>query len=266
MSRPLHRDPLLDPAQLDRAARDRLTDELYVVQQAVFAEVSKDEFRRYVVDSPAVRTRIAVYRDDTGRAVGFAAFHVFAVPQGGRTVDVMRAEVGLLPAYRGRSAASGLLVREALAAIWRHPTRTRVFVASPVHPASYLAFSRIAAAYPRPDRPTPAALQALMDSLDGPLGLDRPERAGVHVRKVGWITRQSPAEAAMWAAHPSPLVRYYLDENPHYTEGHGLRILMQVSLLRVLQGCARLAAQAWRRRWRARPAPAPATAPTGAAA
>lgn len=233
----MHADRPLDPAALTADERAALTDELYAVQVQIFDGVDRDTFRGYVVDSPAERTRIQVFRDERGRAVGYAAAHVFTVEVAGAPTAVLRSEVGLLPAWRGRSAACGLLLREVARLLVIRPLQRRCLVACPVHPASYYAISRASAqVWPRPGAETPAPIRRLFAALDGALGLSRPDGAGEHARSVGWITRQSASEAAYWAQHGSPLVQFYVAQNPGYARGDGLRIALPLGAAAVADG------------------------------
>jgi hypothetical protein len=238
----------LNPQALTAAGRDALTDELFAVQRAVFSGVSRAAFRRYVVDSSAARTRVQVFRDENGAAVGYAAVHHFHLEVEGRKTVVLRAEVGLKPAWRGQTAAGGLLAREVFWAMVRNPLAQVCFVACPIHPASYLAMARSHhRVWPRPDAATPAGVQALLDALDAPLGLEKAVDGGVHVRKVGWVTRQSAEEAAHWEGHEHALVRFYLEQNPGYVEGQGLRTAVVLSPAVFAQGLAGLVRRQLRR-------------------
>jgi hypothetical protein len=251
--------PPLDPRRLSAAQRDTLTDELFAVQDAVFSGVSRAAFRRYVVDSPARRTRVQVFRDEQGAAVGYAAVHHFHLEVEGRPTVVLRSEVGLKAAWRGQTAAGRLLAQEVFLAMVGNPRARVCFVACPIHPASYLAMARSHdQVWPRPDAATPADVQALLDALDAPLGLERADGGGLHVRKVGWVTRQSADEAVHWASHDHELVRFYLEQNPGYVEGQGLRTAVVLSPVLFVQGLARLAQRQLRRAWR-RLTPAPPT-------
>lgn len=233
----LHAAPPVDPATLSTAERDRLAHDLYAVQSQIFDGVTLEGFRAYVVDSPAQRNRIQVFSDaDTGEVVGFAATHVFTVELERRTVDLLRTEVGLLPAYRGQSAAGRLLLQEGARLAARSVVRDAYFLACPVHPASYWAAARTSRhIWPRPEAATPAHVQETMDQLDVAIGLTRPDYAtSAGVRKVGWITRQTDEEHALWNDHDSALVQFYVDQNPTYTQGDGLMMVAPLTAAAVL--------------------------------
>ncbi|MFT5680857.1 MAG: hypothetical protein ACI8RZ_001763 [Myxococcota bacterium] len=244
-------DRLLDPTTLTDAARAVLTDELYAVQQQVFAGVDREAFRRYVVDSEALRTRIQVYRDAAGTCIGYAALHLFSLSIQDRMTTVMRCEVGILPAHRGQSLAWKLLAREVARVVMVSPLRPAFLVACPVHPASYYAMAKTNPyLYPRPEG-TPEDMTVLLEQLDGALGLSRPTGAGCHARSVGWITRQSVSERAVWQNHSSPLVQFFLRENPDYERGDGLRIACPLSPSSLARGLWNMFGRLIRRQQRA---------------
>jgi len=244
----------IDPKSLSAGETDALARELYAVHQEIFGGVTEADFRAYVVDSPAARTRIQVYRagDADGPVVGFAAVHVFELELDDGPMSLMRAEVGLMEGWRGRSAAAGFLLREGLRVAALSPVRRACFLACPVHPASYLALTRSCGqVWPRPEAPTPAPIQAVMDRLDSDLGLQRPaDAADDGVRKVGWITRQTPSEARFWAGHSDERVRYYIERNPGYRRGDGLLVLAPVDWRSVLDGALGTARRKLSRAWR----------------
>lgn len=256
----VHATAVLDPRTLDAAARDALVDRLYPLHCEIFAGVSKREFRAYVVDSPAQRTRIQVFVAEDGRDVGYVATHVFLVDVGDDSAAVLRSEAGFLREARGQTAAGRLLLTEALGMRLRHPGRRCCFLACPIHPASYYALARTSGnVWPRPEADTPAEVQQLMDVLDGALHLEAPTGAPEGVRKVGWITRQTAAEQASWARHGSELVRFYHRQNPGYVDGSGLRVVAPIDLGTVLSaGLAFVKRQAQRAVRAVGVAPAPA--------
>lgn len=252
-------DRPVDPTTLSPSARDQLARDLFAVQDQIFAGVSFDEFRGYMVDSPAQRTRIQCFRDAETRAVvGYAATHVFTLEVAGETVDLMRAEVGLLPAWRGQSVAGTLLLTEGARLAARSMVRPAFFLACPVHPASYLAAARGSQhLWPRPERTTPPEVQFVMDQLDATIGLTRPvDAVGAGVRKVGWTTRQDAAEQAYWAERSDDLVRYYVEQNPGYTRGDGLLVVAPVSLTSVVDAASTLARRQWARMYKRIKSPA----------
>lgn len=239
----------VDPTALTDAERDALTEALYAVQRQVFAGVDRAAFRKYVIDSEARRTRIQVYRDDAGVCIGYAAIHLFSVDLSGKNTTVMRAEMGMLPAYRGQSLAWKFLAWE-VARVAASPLSQGFFVACPVHPASYYTLARSTPQlFPRPED-TPEAMTALFSQLDDALGMSRPAGAGEHVRSVGWITRQSRAERVSWRNHDSALVQFFLKENPGYEHGEGLRIACPLSLRTLAAGLWSMAGRLVRRQRR----------------
>ncbi|MCB9549339.1 MAG: cyclic nucleotide-binding domain-containing protein [Myxococcales bacterium] len=225
-----------DPHALTAAQRDALSTELFAVHGHIFAGVDEATFRRYVVDSDADHTRIAVYRTPAGEAVGYAALHVFRERLAGRPCAVVRCETGLRRAWRGQSVVAPFVARTIVAWRLRHPGLPMYGFACPVHPASYLAVVRqTQTAWPRVDRPTPPAIEALMHGLADRFHLPAVPGADPGVRDVGWVSRSAPAELAWWASAPQPEARYYTARNPGFAAGHGLLLLVPLGLGHLLR-------------------------------
>lgn len=235
---PLERS-VVDPEALDDVGRQALIDELYAAHAQIFDGVSKAAFAAYVVDSPAQRTRIEIYRA-RGRVVGYQAVHTFVRTVAGQRWVVVRAEMGKLPAYR-RDANGRLMIAEVLRACLRYPGARKAFLGCLVHPSAYLALARVAPEiYPRPEAPTPAPIARVMAELAASFGLERVEEAGEHDRReVGWITRESLADRRAWAARADAEARFYLRANPGYREGQGLVTFVPISPRAFVEGSAR---------------------------
>jgi hypothetical protein len=91
-----------------------------------------------------------------------------------------------------------------------------------VHPSSYcLLAERFSDIHPSRHRiSSPELLKAMADLADT-FGVPAIDGARL-VRSVGWVTKQTPAEADVWASSDHPDVRFFLDANPGYHLGHGL--------------------------------------------
>ncbi len=238
---PVFSTPTIDPATLDETRREALIDRLYDVQRDVFEGVSRAQLARYVVDSPAERTALRVYSDQVGRPVGYLAIHYYERPLGDETALIVRAEAGFRREYRGRSCAHLFgfrhMVQRALS--WRRGPV--YFLSCPVHPAMYMVLARsVPAIYPHWSRPTPSALERLLTELADDFGLDPVTGADPWVRQVGWTTRESPPERALWRRHPAPAVRYYLARNPGYGQGRGMLTLIPGTWANILGALPRL--------------------------
>ncbi|MCA9704607.1 MAG: hypothetical protein KDK70_02020 [Myxococcales bacterium] len=248
MAQPLTQQ-IIDPHALSEAARERLTDELFAAHERIFAGVDREAFSAYVVCSPARRTRIQVFRAGD-QVVGYAAFHVFECAVAGRRSRVLRAEVGLLPAYRRGTRFGWFITREALRAVLGSPGTPVWGLSCATNPATYRTIARHAdMVWPHWERPTPPHVEHLMGELAAQFGL-RPveERPGVY--HVGWRTRQDEAEALGWQQSTHPAARLYVDRNPGYVDGHGLLLLVPVSGLGMVRACLRLLHHALQRRRR----------------
>lgn len=240
---------IIDPRALSPRARASFTDELYALHCRIFAGVSRACFAAYVVDSPAERTRIQVFRDGD-EMVGYAAFHAFERTHAGERCIVVRSEVGLLAAYRRGTRMGGFLVREAMGVRLRHPGRAVYGLSCATNPATYRTITRHCdRVWPHWERPTPPAIAGLMAALAQQFELEPVQGAPAGVFHVGWKTLQDEHEAHQWQGCSHPASRLYMDRNPGYAEGHGLLILVPLDLGGMARAALRLFARKLQRRW-----------------
>ncbi|MCR9165033.1 MAG: hypothetical protein ACE37F_34545 [Nannocystaceae bacterium] len=230
-------DSVVEPARCSRVERDALTDELYEVHAQIFDGVGPDAFRRYVIEPEGARTRLQVFRDTHGDAVGYIAIHRFVRRVGTRDVLILRSEVGLLRPFRGRAPQARFVLLETARAWLAHAGGPTYVFACPVHPGSYYGVTRRACrSWPRPGETTPPQIAGLISQLCRSFGLPSVSGADPLVRAVGWVTRESREDRDYWARHPAAEVAFYRRTNPEYGRGHGLCMLVPVTPRLVLQG------------------------------
>jgi hypothetical protein len=243
----------VDPARLTEPERAALCDELYAVHTQIFDGVDPASFRHYVVEAPGAQTRLQVFREAHGEAVGYIAIHRYMRSLGDRPALVLRSEVGILRPFRGRALQARFVLLETARAWLKHWHRTKYVFACPVHPGSYYGVTRRATrSWPRPDQATPPAVATLMTDLADGFGLQRVCERAPMVRRVGWITRENAEDRAYWARHSAPEVRYYRRENPDYALGHGLLMLVPLTVPLVVQGVIGRALEVFARTGRSR--------------
>lgn len=243
---------VVDPGALDADEQEALIDELYAVQQEIFDGVSREAFACYVVRSTAERTRIQVFRAG-GRAVGYAALHVFDCEVAGRPGAAVRCEVGLEREYRGGSRFGWFFAREAARLLLSSRGRPIYGLSCATSPATYRILERgTREVWPHWSKPTPPALAASMAQLATRFELRpvEPSRPGVY--HVGWKTRETPGEVASWHGCEHPASRFYLERNPGYAQGHGLLLLVPMRPVDLLHSMAGLAKHGLRRAVRQR--------------
>ncbi|KIG13052.1 hypothetical protein DB30_00589 [Enhygromyxa salina] len=229
------RNTTINPDALTPAAKLRLIDELHATHTKMFDGVSKRAFADHVVNSPADRTRIQIFRAGD-RLVGYLAVHTFARIIAGERWVVVRGETGKLPAYR-RRANGNLLISEILRACLRHPRARKAFLGCFVHPSAYVALAHVAPQiYPHWDEPTDPEIHAVMARLADEFGLEPAEAGRQGVRNVGWITRETQAERDSWARRDDPMTRLFMTQNPSYAAGHGLLVLVPLHLRNLVGG------------------------------
>lgn len=228
----------IDPRSLSLEQREALIDALYAAHDQIFSGISRAQFAAYVVDSPAERTRIDVFRSG-GRVIGYHAMHTFVREIAGERWIVLRGETGKLPGYRC-AAKGALMIREILRASLRYPGARKAFLGCFVHPSAYVALAHVAPElYPHWSRPTPERVRAEIEQLAADFGIERVEGRSSGVRRVGWITRETGADRASWDQRRDEATRFYTRMNPGYGAGEGLLVFAPISLSRLIGGSLR---------------------------
>jgi CRP-like cAMP-binding protein len=247
MSRITSTDVIL-PHSLSAEARHQLIDSLYEVHRRIFDGVEREAFARYVVESKAEHTWLLLHKNEAGELVGYFALHIFEKQLGDEPLAVFRAEAGLLREYRGGNVTVRFWMEWVLRYVLKHPGRRVFYMGSLVHPSSYwLVAQHCGEVWPRRDLETPPELLAFMDTLATEFGLEKVHPDRPLVRKVGWRTRETEVEREYWAHCDKPEVRYFLEANPGYGEGHGLVAVVPITP-KNLRSIARSLLTKWMRR------------------
>lgn len=225
----------IDPNDLEEHQRAELSEKLYEIHQTVFAGLDKEAFDRYVINSPAKKTRILLYRNRRKELIGYFGVHRFEKDVDGQPVVIFRGEVGLLPGYRQRDANLSFWWTEATRYKLLHPGKHVYFFFVPVNPSFYAMAARYTyKVYPGRHLNIPADALRLMTHLAPQFGLPAVEEGNPMVRKVGWITLATRQEQEFWRSTRNPYVRFYIDANPKFNEGNGLLTLIPVTIVNAL--------------------------------
>ena len=223
---PLIEAEIINPTALPPVQREAVLRRLYAVHQGIFLGVTMDQFVHYLIRPDAVRTRIQIYRGEGGELVGYCAVHLFELAKNHQLLGIFRAEAGLLPAYRGTGATLWFGAKEAFRYKALHPFRSVALFAMPVHPSSFHMLSKYFwKCYPHPGRAIPERWQKLLLDLAQSSGDEAVDPSDPMVRRVGWITRESEADAAAWHGSEHEDIQFYLSRNPGYAKGHGLAFI-----------------------------------------
>ncbi len=220
------RNETIDPKALTPTAFHALVDSLYSVHTEIFDGVDRDEFEHYVVGSSAEQTRIQVSYGDSGEIAGYLAVHAFRRKFRGEMCTIMRAEAGLRRAYRGNGSHASFFASNVLKTSFGYGGPL-YYLGCLVHPSSYSAFARAAATvWPSRDTEVPPDIREFMMTLGDEFGLKVVDSERPLIRHVGWITRDTEVERRYWQTTHLPAPRYYVEQNPGYTKGHGMLTLV----------------------------------------
>lgn len=226
--------------RLSSQERHLLSQQLYPLQEQLFTGVDYEAFRRYVVDSTAWRTWIYLQHSEQGELVGYLAMHTFRRVIDGKRRQIFRMETGKLAAFRGQDLtilrALGRMLLQSVSGL-RYES---FFFACMVYPASYAMAAKYAPRiWPTLRQLTPPDKQALIFELAASFHLSSVRPEAPYVRHVGWITRENGPQPR-WNAAVNPHAVYFIEENPAFSQGHGLLALMPASLTDICRAVVRL--------------------------
>ena len=203
--------------------REALARELFAVHAQIFAGLSYEEFRSYVVERDAWRTWVYVKHNAAGQLVGYTSMHAFRLVVAGRLSTVIRLEAGTLPAYRGRDLTMVYAVLRLLRIWASHPWRRFCIFAALTHPSSYTFLAHYAPViFPHATTEMPPHVMQRMEELAANFHLERVDAANPLVREVKWVTLESDEDRQRWSNSKRRDTRFYLDHNPGYVQGHGM--------------------------------------------
>lgn len=216
-----------DPSRMTDAQIDGLTQALYPAHCQVFDGVSLEAFRAYVVEPDALRTRIEVYRDERGQALGYTAVHVYERTLYGRPVLVVRMETGVHPCLRASGVSMPFSIDQLIRCRLDYPEAEIYYLGCLVSPASFLLFHKCAPiSWPHPELDTPAETEALMCQLADTFGLAQADADRPLVRDIGWRLCETDEDIDRFQRSRRRPVQFYLEQNPDYTSGKGLLFLV----------------------------------------
>ncbi|MDD1643819.1 MAG: hypothetical protein LUQ29_11220 [Methylococcaceae bacterium] len=241
----------IDPSKLSEQQREEPSKRLYQVHKAVFTGLNEKDFDHYLVNSSAQDTRILLYRNKQKDLIGYFGVHRFEKHMEEQPISVFRGEVGLLPGYRQRDACVCFWLTEAAKFKLLNPRQHVYFLAAPVNPSSYAMLARHThKLYPRHDLSIPSRVLRLMMHLAHEFGLEQVKEGNPLTRKVGWITLATDQEKKFWQSSKNPYVRFYIDNNPGFSEGNGLLTLIPLTITNTLLSLLGVAFQAIKKRFR----------------
>ena len=219
------------PGRMSEPEIAALSAQLYAVHSLIFDGSTAEGFRAHVVEPAAEDTRIQLFLDDDGAVIGYCALHLFRRKVLGRESLVLRAEAGLCPDYRGRSMTYGIGIARAAEVKLRHPFTPFYYLGTLVHTSSYHLFCKyFPQIFPHHSRDDPPRLrqiaQELIESFDDPAVSEHDP----FVRDVGWVTIETNAEKSLNRRGDRSDVRFFKARNPGYPQGHGLVVVVPLTV------------------------------------
>jgi len=213
---------------MEEEERLKWTNRLRELHIQVFKDA--DSFDDYVINSKADESKIAIFFDGES-LVGYCAAHRFMMEIKGKKLAIFRAEAGLLKNYRGNNATFSFGFKEALNYKLLHPLQESYYLGTFVHPSIYRLMTKyFPVVYPNYRNATPPEVKQLMLELIELFNAPPVDPANPFIRKVGWITSDSKEEQLHWQKSDHPHSNYFMEQNPTYSDGHGLVTLIPMDM------------------------------------
>ena len=194
---------------------------------------------------------LGLYHDLEGRLVGFSTIKAESIRAGTRACTSLAGSAYFVPGQRGGQAAGRLGLAFALLHKLRQPLRPLVWVFEMLSPISYLRGLEVFAQfYPSPTLSTPPLLTKVAAASIEARGLSTRPGHPLVVFYPDPVEHERTLPTRLQL--DSPEVRFYLAQNPRYSEGDILVGLAPVTLLNLLASATATtsrwlrAALAWR--------------------
>lgn len=227
----------VDAETLSIAEQRNLANELYIAHEQIFDGPGDTKFFDYTFPSGAAATKIWIYRRRNKDIVGYAAIHRHRLTVLGDKATVFRAQAGLLPGYRAHGRTFAFYIRELVKYKLQHPSEPMYFLGMLVHPSSYVVFARcFKHVFPRHDQDIPDQEYRFMLALADEFGVPPVDRSDPLIRDIGVTTRRAKH---FWETSEDPDIAFFRQRNPGYHQGHGLLVLVPITLLELVQSVPR---------------------------
>jgi len=210
------------------ASVSKLAEELFLTHDRIFAGLDKETFIRYLFRSGATDTKIRLYRRQDSALVGYAVVHRYQEVIKDKPTTIFRAEAGFLPQYRAHGRTFYFYGLELLKHLLSHPTENIFYLGMLVHPSSYVVFARyFDEMYPKSGREIPEDKYRLMVNMADFFAVPPVDPSDQLIRNIGWRTRE---EKPYWRSTNEPDVTFFRNRNPEYGLGHGLVVLVPITI------------------------------------
>ncbi len=227
----------IDPATLSQEALTAFRQKLYAIHCQIFDGVDTAQFEKKVFDVNAKWSKICIFKNIKGKAVGYYALHAYEKIINSENIVIFRAETGILRDYRKQGNISSFFFKEIIKYKALHPFQKSYLFCTLVHPSSYHLLSKFFPRYyPNIKYATPPDILERMQQMADAFHEVQLPNVDPSIRQVGWITRQTAEEQNKWARSREPDTRFFLKKNPDYHKGQGLVTLVPLDLNNILLG------------------------------
>jgi hypothetical protein len=243
-----------DLRRLGAARVDALLQHTYAVEAQIFDAIEPfaayaDRIHRCDAQSLVLWT----FEDQQGTVIGYNFVFLCAVQHAGRTVEVLRSNAGILPAWRRHNLLPGAGIGPSLVQRLLRPSSPLYLYLWLSHPSGYALLDKyFDVMWPSP-RTDPAALEVedLVRSLNDRFGVRCPDPANPWLVATTTAVDDTPEATQFWRSSTRRSVRYYLERNPGFDRDRALAVLVPVTLGAIARLAVRLGLARIRKAWSA---------------
>lgn len=241
---PVSQVSVLTVAELDGERRWALAAELYPLFGRYITGFSFETFRDEMLFGPDT-LRLALFLDDAGEIVGYAAVKFYSDRIAERLFHIMSVGLYIDLRYRASELAGLVLVRELLRYRLRNRRGSMWFAFEATSPSSYQCPARLGRIYPHPVHETPPIVLDIVDALARRHQLERVGGSPFVVRdgRVEAGGLRDPERMARSARlKDDPYDAFYRELNPGFAEGSLVLACIPTTLRNVSAMVVRMAA------------------------
>ncbi|MFT5684188.1 MAG: hypothetical protein ACI8RZ_005129 [Myxococcota bacterium] len=219
--------PGLDIDTLDEDTRETVGSILYDIFCESYGELDRETVCDEIIFRPG--GQLFLFRDATDTIVGFGCFAIQVVTHAGRVCGVIESGTYMRRGTRGIGSASARrAVVLALVEKLRHPWRPLYWAIEALTPITYRLITRtFPRFYPNRHEATPPEAAGMLSAIIAHRGHQLPTAHPFVISYPDPASHTAPERITLSDAHQAdPEIQFYLDQNPRFTDGHILCVLV----------------------------------------
>lgn len=209
--------------KLPSSRYERLLEEVYQLNRALFAKIDKKTFAHIFKDERIMASYLACCYNQRGEMVGFFSLQVFPLTIGGQFNYIFRGQTGILPDYRRKTASIFFLIFIILYFRCRHPFKRIRCILAVLNPVMYKKLSYLFFyLYPSYDCLLTEKDERMLISCAELFDFELKNERSPFLVRLGVNAKVSEKEKTYWAQCNDNNLQYFFQINPLYEKGYAL--------------------------------------------